>query len=419
MNTLDTYTCTDSWGLVYDAASSGDFIGTIQEITGYRSLCYIGSGIPGNDNAGFVLSGGFLQISVNAANKLYAKRYPGDPYSMPKLSLAMANITVVGGAVAVGSAPTANPVGVSGVDGSGLKRALLTDATGKLTTVTPDCADVSGSVSSADVLFTVDMLNYQSITVHLTDAGTGCTIIWEASTNQNVWVGVSGVTVGPSATSNTFSTTAGTAGAYSIPKKLRWFRARVSVYGSGTVTAVGNALYGMTTSSVIATTLGSAEGSTVSGAPTTIGVEARDSSKASVASGRVVRPIATVDGRLVMRPHSIPENEWVYAAASGGIANTTTAVTIKASAGANVRNYITSLQIQAEALTNATEVAIRDGAGGTVLWRIKVPTTGLPLLNVDFADPLKATTNTLLEVVTLTASGTGAVYVNAQGYVAP
>jgi len=357
------------------------------------------SGISGATGWKAVLSGIDEPMSVNSSS------VPGP--------------VIVAGQSAVGLVPANPPVGVSGVDGSGLKRALLTDATGKLTTVTPDCLDVSGSVSSADVLFTVDMLNYQSITVHLTDAGTGCTIIWEASTDQNVWVGVSGVTVGPSATSNAFSTTVGTAGAYSIPKKLRWFRARVSVYGSGTVTAVGNALYGMTTSSVIATTLGSAEGSTVSGAPTTIGVEARDSSKASVASGRVVRPIATVDGRLVMRQHSIPENEWVYAAASGGIANTTTAVTIKASAGANVRNYITSLQIQAEALTNATEVAIRDGAGGTVLWRIKVPTTGLPLLNVDFADPLKATTNTLLEVVTLTASGTGAVYVNAQGYIAP
>ena len=130
MNTLNTYTCTDSWGLVYDSASSGDFIGTIQEITGYRSFCYIGSGIPGNDDAGFVLSGGFLQISVNAANKLYAKRYPGDPYSMPKLSLAMANITVVGGAAPVGSAPTANPVGISGIDGSGLKRAVKVNADG-------------------------------------------------------------------------------------------------------------------------------------------------------------------------------------------------------------------------------------------------------------------------------------------------
>jgi hypothetical protein len=36
-----------------------------------------------------------------------------------------------------------------------------------------------------------------------------------------------------------------------------------------------------------------------------------------------------------------------------------------------------------------------------------------------FPSPLRGTTNTLLEVATLTASGAGAVFLNAQGYVAP
>ena len=72
-----------------------------------------------------------------------------------------------------------------------------------------------------------------------------------------------------------------------------------------------------------------------------------------------------------------------------------------------------------EALTNATELAIRDGANGTVLWRTKIGTGGLPLANIKFDDPLRGTANTLLEVVTLTASGAGAVYFNAQGYIAP
>ncbi len=286
--------------------------------------------------------------------------------------------------------------------------------------ITPDCADVSGSVSSADVLFTADMLNYQSITVHILSAGSGCTITWECSANQIDWVSTSGVAISPSTYGNTFSYTAATIQAVTLARKLRYFRARVSVYGSGTVTVAGNLLSGHALTSLLTTVIGTGiEGATVAGTPITIAAEGRSSSKASVSNGQVVRPIATLDGRLVMCQHSIPENEWVYAAASGGIANTTTAVTIKAAAGANIRNYITSFQIQAEALTNATEVAIRDGAGGTVLWRIKVPTTGLPLLNVDFADPLKSTANTLLEVVTLTASGTGAVYVNAQGYIAP
>lgn len=108
---------------------------------------------------------------------------------------------------------------------------------------------------------------------------------------------------------------------------------------------------------------------------------------------------------------------WSYAAASGGIVNTTTAVTFKA-ADASLRNYITSVQIASEALTTATEVAIRDGAGGTVLWRTKISTAGLLNgMSMTFDPPLFSTAATLLEVLTITASGAGAVYFNAQGFV--
>ncbi|MFZ9370249.1 MAG: hypothetical protein ACO25M_00070 [Limnohabitans sp.] len=136
-------------------------------------------------------------------------------------------------------------------------------------------------------------------------------------------------------------------------------------------------------------------------------------------TARQQQAIGTLIGVPVTKPYSIPEGEWSYAAAAAGILNTTTAVTIKTAAGAGIRNYITSLQVMSEALTNATELAIRDGAAGTVIWRIKIPTGGLPTTTIHFPSPLKGTANTLLEVVTLTASGAGAVYVNAQGYAAP
>ena len=113
-----------------------------------------------------------------------------------------------------------------------------------------------------------------------------------------------------------------------------------------------------------------------------------------------------------------PNTPWSYAAATSGIAASTTAVTIKAAAGAGLRNYISSLQIQTATLGNATELAIRDGAAGTVLWRTQLQTTALPVVTINFPSPLKGTANTLLEVVTLT-SATGGVYVNAQGFVAP
>ena len=109
---------------------------------------------------------------------------------------------------------------------------------------------------------------------------------------------------------------------------------------------------------------------------------------------------------------------WNYAAATGGIVNTTTAVTIKAAAGASVRNYLKTLTIAHDTLGGATELAIRDGAAGTVLWRGKLQTAAIDscqAASIEFDPPLKGTANTLMEVVTLTAV-TGGVFVCATGF---
>lgn len=107
-------------------------------------------------------------------------------------------------------------------------------------------------------------------------------------------------------------------------------------------------------------------------------------------------------------------NPWSYAAAASGIVNTTTAVTVKAAVAAQ-RNYVTSIQISHATLGAGTEFAIRDGAGGTVLWRIDLKTTAMPAATFVFPVPLKGSVNTLLEIVTLTGV-TGGVYANLQGF---
>lgn len=108
---------------------------------------------------------------------------------------------------------------------------------------------------------------------------------------------------------------------------------------------------------------------------------------------------------------------WNYAAAAGGIVNTTTAVTVKAAAGAGVRNYVTAIDLSWDSLTTATEFAIRDGASGTVLWRHKIPSGGAGRFNQQFSVPLRGTANTLVEVVTLTAAGAAVgVFANLQGF---
>lgn len=120
---------------------------------------------------------------------------------------------------------------------------------------------------------------------------------------------------------------------------------------------------------------------------------------------------------LVNQPFAMAGSRWSYAAAASGISNTTTAVTVAAAAGASVRNYVTSMQCDSGALGAATELAVRDGAGGTVLWRGFVTTAGWTGgRQITFYSPLRGTANTLVEIVTLTASITGAVYCNLQGY---
>lgn len=126
------------------------------------------------------------------------------------------------------------------------------------------------------------------------------------------------------------------------------------------------------------------------------------------------------NGALTNKPYSVPLSDWTYAAAAGGISNTTTAVTMTVAGGAGLKNYITGCQLSSTALGVATELAIRDGAGGTVLWRSTVPAAGvLGGLNIEWPTPLRGTAATLVEVVTLTASVTGSVYMNCAGYTAP
>ena len=75
---------------------------------------------------------------------------------------------------------------------------------------TPDGLTVSGTATSAAVLFTTSMLNYESITVQVMSAGTGCTISYETSDDNVVWVACSGLTAsntGYSLLSATSSTT--------------------------------------------------------------------------------------------------------------------------------------------------------------------------------------------------------------------
>jgi len=274
---------------------------------------------------------------------------------------------------------------------------------------------VSGTATSAAVLFTTSMLNYESITVQVTSAGTSCTITYETSDDNTTWYSMGGLTVVNSG-SYSYTTTSTTALILQFARKALYFRARVSTYGSGTVTVAGTLSKNPVMQLGALYLAGSvwAEGS--SGAsvnPMAIAAEARTSSKTSMSNATIVRPIATTDGRLITRLNSIPENEWQYAAASGGIVDKTDNVLV-AAAGANIKNYLTGLSV-ANANATASEIVIKDGAS-TVIWRMYLAANA-PIQSIKFATPLQSSTNTSLTVACIT-TGTQ-TYINAQGYKAP
>jgi len=132
----------------------------------------------------------------------------------------------------------------------------------------------------------------------------------------------------------------------------------------------------------------------------------------AIATGRNVDLMATLIGALVTKPYSIPEADWVYASALTGVA--TGADTAVRAAVASNRQYLTGLQLQ-NLGTAATEFQVKDGA--TVIWRASLPAGMANPVAFDFPTPLRATTNTALNVQAVTASS--AVVVNAQGYQAP
>lgn len=152
----------------------------------------------------------------------------------------------------------------------------------------------------------------------------------------------------------------------------------------------------------------------IAGNPVRMAGRALTSDYTAVAAGDTADLITTLLGKLVTIPYANPANTWSYAAASGGITNTT-GVTIKTAAGAGIRNYVTSVSVVNGHASVDTDVQIRDGASGTVLWR-GFAKAGGGGVSATFDVPLRGSANTLLEVACGTTGS--ATYVNATGYAA-
>ena len=151
------------------------------------------------------------------------------------------------------------------------------------------------------------------------------------------------------------------------------------------------------------------------GYPVRIGAKASTAIDNTVANGETSDLNTSLSGQLIVKTNGLPELDWNYAPPVAGITNSTVAVTAKAVAG-GFRNVVTGLQLMAEALGAATEFVIADGTP-TIFFRIKIGAGGLPACSFHFETPLRMAQSSVVNIQTVTASVTGAVYANLQGTV--
>ena len=126
-----SYRATSSdWTKLYDASVTGDFNGFIQSVNGFPASIIVSATTPAPSDVGVLIDDDPTNITIRASDSenLYARIQNNGSASV--LSMLTMPWLIVGGAAPVGSAPTANPVGVSGIDHSGLERALLADDEG-------------------------------------------------------------------------------------------------------------------------------------------------------------------------------------------------------------------------------------------------------------------------------------------------
>lgn len=292
-------------------------------------------------------------------------------------------------------------------------------------------AVVNNILSTVAGAAAIDATGYRSAMVQVVSTATGGAFIFEGS-NDNVnfvtipvynQAVISGIVLTGSITPTVSQI------GYIFPVNFRYIRLRISTLITGGsiqavskfmqtpfTPAVNQIAQNIATNFVTNATLTNgqtAHSAASTGSPIRVGGRVNTTLDTTLVQGDACDAFMTTAGQQVQKPYGTAENDWQYAAAAGGITASTADVVIKTAGAASIRNYITSITIASEPLVAATELVIKEGA--TVIWRTKIPTTGMALTHIEFPTPLKGAAATALNVATLT-SNVGAVYFNAQGY---
>lgn len=235
----------------------------------------------------------------------------------------------------------------------------------------------------------IDLTGYKGASVELISTGTGGTMLFEGCNDNATWVTVP--YYNQSQLGANVSTTAITASAvnniYILPINFRYFRLRiVTTITGGSVQAISNFSKGVFTPIALSVAQSNAANLTTMSSGTVVNSGAATGNPLRI-GGRVApaTPDLTFvagDAADVMLSSGQQEigkpyapGEWDYTF-NGVITNSTTASVFKNAAGASIRNYVTSIVVNSDALATATEIVIKDGAVSTTSVSANVLTSG-------------------------------------------
>jgi hypothetical protein len=136
--------------------------------------------------------------------------------------------------------------------------------------------------------------------------------------------------------------------------------APVSIQNTPAVTVSSGTITTVTTVSAV-TGGGAAEDAAAGTNPLVVGGVVRTAmAPTTLVAGDAARLTLTAGAAAVVAPYSIPEVTWQTPANVGGLVNTATPLQVKEAAGASLCNYVTSIDLYSEALTNATDLRVRE-----------------------------------------------------------
>lgn len=339
--------------------ASADVI-TIQGIASMTAIKVDGSGVTQPVS-------GTVTVNALPAGTAIIGKVTTDQTTHGTTDLVAADLTKIGGVTfSTGQKNQTASIPVT-LSNQNIKDSMVTGQSAQTATVNNILTTTAGSAAT-------DVTGYRSMSVQVVSTASGGTFIFEYSNDNVSWNTLN--VFNKSTTSSTVTNSAITATSSTVtyigPIDINYVRLRIaSTITGGTIqaftrlsqTAFSPSVYNVSNSSGSnLNTSGQTLHSASIGANNpfrTGGAVAPATPDLTLVAGDAANTMMTTGQQEVGKPYAPGEWDFTF---NGVITNSTTASVFKNAAGASIRNYVTSIVVNSDALATASEIVIKDGA---------------------------------------------------------